>query len=344
MFEKHGFTRVDWENFWRAIDTEAEDKESGWEDAKIAWCEEIRSDLGGSARLLVAANVILVTDLEGELAEGCLNFADQAHGSLRIALSDLAHPHARGRVPLIVLSDESDYYDYLSFHYPEEGTFPTSLGVQIYDGCPHVVVHYREASDNATTIVHELSHLLVSHLPLPTWVNEGVAMQLPRALAASFEVGLKTNHAARWWHSLVESQCPILADDLIERHRAFWNEENIQGFWAGTSFQDVGEPNELSYSLAETFISRLSADWQTFLGFLSTAHYCDGGQTAALDHLLGNGLGEIAEQLLGPGEWRPVRKELVRQWEGTASTNVEKGGGEILEQRISLGDLYPPEF
>ena len=28
MFEKHGFTRVDWEKFWLAIDTQAEDKES----------------------------------------------------------------------------------------------------------------------------------------------------------------------------------------------------------------------------------------------------------------------------------------------------------------------------
>jgi hypothetical protein len=314
MFEEHGFTRMDWERFWLAIERTAGDKDVAWEEAKIAWCEQIRADLGGDARLLMAANVILQTDLRGEIAEGCLNFADQVHGSLRIALSDLAHPHAHGRVPLFVLTDEADYYDYLSFHYPEEGTFPASHGVQISDGCPHVVLQYMEGHDNATTIVHELSHLLVSHLPLPVWVNEGVAMQLPRALAASFESGLKTNHAARWWHSLIQSQYPILADDLIERHQAFWNEENIQGFWAGTTFQEAGEPNELSYSLAETFISRLSAQWQTFLGFLSTAHYCDGGQTAALDHF-GTGLGEVAECLLGPGEWRPVRKELVRRWD-----------------------------
>jgi hypothetical protein len=43
----------------------------------------------------------------------------------------------------------------------------------------------------------------------------------------------------------------IIDHDARDRHLSFWNAENIQRFWAGKSFYEPGEPNELSYSLAQ---------------------------------------------------------------------------------------------
>ena len=112
--------------------------------------------------------------------------------------------------------------------------------------------------------------------------------------------------------------------ELAERHHAFWNEDLIQSFWAGTSFQEGGDATELSYSLAEVFVHLLSEDRATFLEFLSRAHYDDAGQTAALD-CFGQSLGDVAATFLGDGNWRPVRKAIVECWNSKGSSSEQQG-------------------
>src|SRR2546430_17667241 len=103
--------------------------------------------------------------------------------------------------------------------------------------------------------------------------------------------------------SNTRSRTPLLADYLPERHHQFWDEKWIQCFWAGISFGEVDEPMELSYSLSEVLLHLLAKDREDFLAFVQTAHYSDGGQTAALD-FLGMSLGDAAGTFLGPGNWR----------------------------------------
>jgi hypothetical protein len=104
--------------------------------------------------------------------------------------------------------------------------------------------------------------------------------------------------------------------ELAERHFAFWNEENFQPFWAGTSFFQPGDPNQLSYSLDEVCVKLLSekGDATSFGAFLEAARSDDAGQTAALD-VLGVDLGEIAGTFLGEGNWRPRRRAMIACWE-----------------------------
>lgn len=109
---------------------------------------------------------------------------------------------------------------------------------------------------------------------------------------------------------------PVMWDELAERHFAFWSEDNIQSFWAGTSFYIPGDSNELSYSLAQVFVKLLTErrDAAAFRAFLETARHDDAGQTAAMD-ILGSDLGEIAATFLGEGNWRPQRKAMKSCWE-----------------------------
>ena len=67
-------------------------------------------------------------------------------------------------------------------------------------------------------LAHELAHNSVVHLPLPAWLNEGLAILVERAAGYV--------------------QRPILDHELRERHLSFWNPGNIQKFWAGDSFQE----------------------------------------------------------------------------------------------------------
>jgi len=105
----------------------------------------------------------------------------------------------------------------------------------------------------------------------------------------------------------------IIDHDLRERHFAYWNADNIQRFWAGVSFHEPGEPNALSYSLAQILLNLLLQQNPEISDFVRQASRQDAGQTAALD-CLGIDLGDLARTFLGPGDWRPNRKKILECW------------------------------
>jgi hypothetical protein len=113
--------------------------------------------------------------------------------------------------------------------------------------------------------------------------------------------------------------------ELAERHIGFWTEKNIQSFWAGTSFCEPGDANQLSYSLAEVFVKLLSekGDRQALCAFLQAANQDDAGQTAAID-ILSADLGQIAETFLGEGNWRPQRKAMIGCWEAAGWKKTQR--------------------
>lgn len=91
---------------------------------------------------------------------------------------------------------------------------------------------------------------------------------------------------------------------------SFCNEENIQEFWSGTSFNEPGDASMLSYSLGEILVELASENAKYFLNFLRHADYRDAGQDAALKYL-GRSLGDVVATFLGPGDWRPRRKAIT---------------------------------
>jgi len=142
-------------------------------------------------------------------------------------------------------------------------------------------------------LVHELTHNCLVHLPLPRWLNEGLAKTFDR--------------------SVDTIRNPILDHDLRERHLAFWNSNTIQEFWAGVSFHRPGTSRRLSYSLAEIVLNLLSEQKGDWIGFLKRAHRDDAGQTAAIE-CLGVDLGDVVATFLGEGDWRPRRRAMVDLW------------------------------
>ena len=80
-------------------------------------------------------------------------------------------------------------------------------------------------------------HNCVAHLPLLVWLNEGLAVVFDRTVA--------------------QGRQPILDHESRDRHLGFWNEKSIQKSWAGVSFGEPGDSNQLSYSLAEILVNLL---------------------------------------------------------------------------------------
>lgn len=105
---------------------------------------------------------------------------------------------------------------------------------------------------------------------------------------------------------------------------AYWNSQTIQRFWAGVSFDEPGESNELSYSLAEIFLRLLLERPEGLCAFLQQASWDDADQTAAIE-CLGQDLGQVAGTFLGEGDWRPYRKSLVECWEPAKRPRTQTG-------------------
>jgi hypothetical protein len=100
-----------------------------------------------------------------------------------------------------------------------------------------------------------------------------------------------------------------LTRELIRRHRDYWTEERIAGFWHGRQFRSPDEGKELSYHLARFVLYSLYDGGNTprraMEEFFLTAKHPDAGQAAAIE-VFGIRLGECVESLLGEGNWDPA--------------------------------------
>jgi hypothetical protein len=292
---EEGFSRPDWRVISKNIQqrqTEFLDAGAVWDEAVRQWMIQLRFELGGDYAFSESRRFFLLAPLVAEKRKRILDFSEDTLTQIRDRLQSAAWNPKHGKHVILLFAEEDDYYQYISYFY-HEGAYAKNGGCLIPKDYVHIAVPY-DSRNLQPALAHELTHNCVVHLRLPTWLNEG--------LAQTFEDLVAANPAS------------LLEGDLHERHMGFWNEENIQEFWAGLSWRKAGDSNQLSYSLAKIVLHLLSerpGDWGAFL---KQADRADAGQTAALQCLDAD-LGQIMGTFLGPGDWRPRRKAMVTLWE-----------------------------
>jgi hypothetical protein len=160
--------------------------------------------------------------------------------------------------------------------------------MHIAAGCSHFVTVKRDLRLLEATIVHEMTHACLEHLPLPVWLNEGLAVNTEQRLAGA----------------------PRTAVDepgrLHDKLRRFWSVVGIQDFWSGIAFH-LADSQTLSYELARILVAQLANNWQPFAQFVLHADQADAGAAAAREYL-GLDLGEAVTTLLErdtPRSWAP---------------------------------------
>lgn len=301
-----GFTDLDWPRVRRHLETAVpgEDRDAAWREVVLQWADALRQDLGGAYRLTAAGDVLLVAELDPDPARTMVRYVGRLAVHLRSLLGEVAWGGLPATHLVLLISEEDDYYAYISRYYPE-GEHARSIGVSVNAGYPHVAVLYHHEEEARRVLTHEECHQAVAHLPLPVWLNEGLAQAVERELTAIAH----PYEAAR----------PFLDRPLAARHQAWWTPERLQAFWAGRTFDEPGDGAELSYSLAEVLFEMLRGEGSDLCGFVRNARPEDAGQSAALD-VLGVDLGDAVASFLGPGAWRPSRPAIARLWAGPDGT------------------------
>ena len=281
LIVEQGLPVPDWDAVmeWTSEIRDAAERDRVWGEIEVAWLVHLRAALGAHYRLVRRGSAIVLSSLEGAEAVAAAQFMNAAQQQIVKVLDGVAQmPEGAGHDILLVLDDEETYYDYVARYYPEDGEFAFSGGMFISHGCGHFVTRKaKELKDIEPTIVHELTHGSLAHLPIPLWLNEGLAVNTEERLSP----GQTQRHTAKQRDAM---------------HRKFWNAETIQEFWTGHSYARPDDGNLLSYDLGRLLVRHLSADWAHFASFANAAQAADGGDAAARAQL-GLDLGELVKAL-----------------------------------------------
>lgn len=257
-----------------------------WSVTARAWLEALRAQLSDHFAILDSERFQLLSPLDKRAARAVLGYLEKTRKRVRRVLDGIAMDSEVGKICVLIFENQDQYYQYVSNYHPEEGEFSLSAGMFLQHGYGHFVFVQDNMSVIEPTIAHELTHCLLQHLPIPAWLNEGIAVNTEYRLSPPPGRPLYT------------------PDEMHEKHLAFWNEMTIQEFWSGKSWRRPDEGNSLSYDLAVHFVTMCSPDFAAFREFVNAADMADSGDAAAQAHL-GYPVAHLAEAVLGEGLWAP---------------------------------------
>jgi len=292
--ETEAFPRPDWNAVYEYVDKECDgtDKQELWCNIARTWLNKLKSKLPANYITHESDNFILLTSEDESYVEHFLNFLEGALNEILTTLTGIASDDGYGKHVVIIFDDIDSYYSYISYFYPDEGVFGISSGVFLNEGYGHFVFPHQDIAYAESIAAHEMTHALLAHLPIPVWLNEGIAVTVE-------------NH--------IVGALPFRIDkEMIERHRKFWGKDEVQEFWSGESFVRADEGQELSYHLAQFAVTTLSQDYDTFVQYANKADHSDGGEAAANEIFEGS-LGGLLINILGDEDWSPKSTTWTNQ-------------------------------
>lgn len=163
-----GFPMPDWAAAHAWADClPAEAQGPAWTALERAWLQHLQRALGPAFRLHEGPQAFVLSSLEPALATATLGFMDRTLKRVLHLLAGIASVSDWGKDILVVFDSPDDYYRYIGQYYPDGGEFALSAGMYIDAGCGHFVTVKADLSAIEPTIVHEMTHGCLGHLPLP---------------------------------------------------------------------------------------------------------------------------------------------------------------------------------
>ncbi len=278
--------RPNWENIYKHADEHfgKEDQNSLWSNVARQWMHELSASLPKGYKQTETSDFILLSDQTQRYNKTFSRYLEKCRRHLLSTLSGIANDEGYGKHVVIIFGDIDRYYDYVSYYGPQEGTYGLSSGMYLNYGYGHFVFPNTDLDNAEPIAAHEMTHALLSHLQLPTWVDEGLAVNMEAAICGY--------------------PSPPLNHHMFAKHQAFWGEDEMQEFWRGESFSRPDKGQELSYQLARILVTNLAENYDAFVEFANTAERKDSGE-AAIEDIFDISLGDMIANFLGEGEWWP---------------------------------------
>jgi hypothetical protein len=285
LIEEKQYPRPQWKliHAWVKEHVPAEDLQIAWQEISFDWVSTLQKDLGCNYAVYQSPNFLLLTSRGNDAGKAILRTSELAVQFLVKWLGPVAEKRGHGKHVVLDFDSIENYYDYVSYFYATESEVRASGGVFLRRGYQHIALPpSRHMQD---TLIHELAHNRLSHLPLPAWLNEGIAVTMERKIG-----GNKHGRLDR---------------ELLKKHQDYWSSETIAAFWSGDSFDDHdGEVVGLSYSLADNLVDLAVQEFSNFGELVHLASREDAGESAA-QKCFGISLNDLVATFLGPGDWQP---------------------------------------
>ncbi len=253
------------------------------------WLEALGGHLGAAYGIRKSDNFLLLSPLATKTATLTLEASERMRHRILRALPGIARGSGYGPHVVLIFATQEEYYSYIDNYFSEPGEYAQSSGMFLRHGYGHFVFAMDHLANMEPIIAHELTHCLVAHLPLPAWLNEGIAVGIEKKLYPPHADPRDVFRALR---------------EITAQREAFWNERTIQTFWSGKAFLRANEGSTLSYDLGERIVGLVSRDYEAFATFAKAATIKDAGMLAAHDYL-GIELRDCVGAILGPGDWQP---------------------------------------
>lgn len=224
-----------------------------------------------------------------------LRFLEETRVQVLRALASAAPPSDRPKHIVVVCGRREDYDELVATESSvDERDLADSGGMFFSQGFSRIALPSATLTDFHATVVHELVHDCVAHLPLPMWLNEGVTQMLEYEL-----VSWRPFHLDR---------------EVMKKHASHWTAETIQEFWSGRAFSLPGDSQMLSYNLAVVLVRKIMGEVaygpEDFWAFVREAKAGDAGDVA-LRAQFEVSLEEVVSDFLGPGPWTPRLENCV---------------------------------
>lgn len=278
------FPRPDWERVANAVEGRLGDRAESWNDVVDCWLSEIGAKAAGAPGVSRSQNFRLLSSANRRHCELLLEHLERALAQILKLLPNIASDEGDGPHVVVEFSSLDDFYNYITPPDAPDSTHGLASGVFLAQGYGHFVFPVQELNVAEPVVVHELTHALLDYLPLPLWLNEGIAVRTEDALTGSWPLRMEA--------------------EQLEKHERFWDEGTIQEFWSGASFIRPDDGQHVGYELARYAVKSLSQEYELFSRFVNAAHFDDAGEAAALEHYEGS-LGGLIHQFFGPGRWSP---------------------------------------